>query len=378
MSNRKLLILRFAASISMALFGSSVYVAEVMGEMKMEKAAFGKTPDGKAVSLYTIENSKGTVLKMTDYGAIVVAVEFADKHGKKENITLGFDEFEGYLGAHPYFGATVGRYGNRIARGKFTLEGEQYTLATNNAPNHLHGGDKGFDKRMWVAEEARKGNSLGLTFKRVSEDGEEGYPGNLRVAVTYLLGEDDSLRIDYAATTDKATPLNLTNHCYWNLSGAGSGTILDHQLQIEADKYLPVDATAIPTGIADVKGTSFDFTSMKRIGDDINDTPGDPNGFDHCYALRSQDSSLALAATARDPESGRVMQVFTTEPGIQFYTGNFLDGTEAVGGFNRNYAFCLETQRYPDSPNQPTFPSCILEPGATFKSTTVHRFSLED
>lgn len=378
MSMKRRSIATFAGVIAATLIGNSVHVAEVMAEMKMEKSVFGNTPDGHAVSLYSIENSKGTVLKMTDYGAIVVALEFADKTGKRQNITLGFDAFEGYLGAHPYFGATIGRYGNRIAKGRFTLDGHEYTLATNNAPNHLHGGDKGFDKQMWKVDEVREANAQGLRFTRTSEDGEEGYPGNLQVTVVYTLGNDDSLRIDYRATTDKATPLNLTNHCYWNLSGAGSGTILDHRLKIEADKYLPVDEGSIPTGIADVKGTSFDFTSLKRIGEDINDTPGEPNGFDHCYALRSQDGSLELAATAKDPKSGRVMRIYTTEPGIQFYTGNYLDGSDAVGGFKRNDAFCLETQHYPDSPNQPSFPSCILRPGETFESTTLHRFSIED
>ena len=329
--------------------------------------------------IYTIENKNGTVLKMIDYGAIVVAVEVADKAGKRENITLGFDKLEGYLGKHPYFGATVGRYGNRIAKGKFTLDGKEYTLATNNAPNHLHGGEKGFDKRMWEVEkvDAEPEEGLGLKFSRMSKDGEEGYQGNLKVSVVYFLGHDDSLKIEYTATTDKATPLNLTNHCYWNLSGAGSGNILDHHLMINAKQYLPVDAGSIPTGIAPVKGTSFDFTSMKRIGDDINDTPGDPNGYDHCYALDSQDGSLALAAKAKDLNSGRVMEVYTTEPGIQLYTGNFLDGSADVGGFQRNDAFCLETQHYPDSPNQSNFPSCILKPGDTFKSTTVHKFSVE-
>lgn len=363
--------------ICIALTGNP-FVAEVRAaEMTVEKTEFGKTADGDQVTLFTLKNQNGTVLKMIDYGAIVTAFEVKDKNGKIDNITNGFDNLKSYLAGHPYFGATVGRYGNRIALGKFTLDGQTYSLATNNAPNHLHGGDKGFDKQMWKVTEVNDGKGAGLKFSRVSTDGEEGYPGNLSVEVVYHLGHDDSLTINYTATTDKATPLNLTNHCYWNLSGAGNGTIRDHHLMLAAARYLAVDDTAIPTGIVPVKGTSYDFTSMKRIGDDIDKTPGDPNGFDHCFALDSQDGSLTLAAKVKDPKSGRVMEVHTTEPGIQFYTGNFMDGTSASGGFARNSAFCLETQKYPDSPNQSDFPSCILKPGETFKSTTVHKFSVE-
>lgn len=377
MSKRKVMTTLVVAIL--AITGSLPSAAELKAaDMTMEKMEFGKTPDGEQVTLFRMVNKHGTVLKMIDFGAIVVSFEFRDKAGKLANITNGFDSLDGYLGKHPYFGATIGRYGNRIAKGKFTIDGKEYTLATNNDPNHLHGGDKGFDKVMWKAEPiAASDKGLGIKFSYLSKDGEEGYPGNLNVEVTYFLGNDDSLRIDYTATTDKATPINLTNHCYWNLAGEGSGTIRDHHLMVAAEKYLPVDATSIPTGIAPVKGTSFDFTKMKRIGDDIEDTPGDPNGYDHCYVLDSQDGSLALAAKAKDPASGRVMEVHTTEPGIQLYTGNFLDGSDEVGGYKRNYAFCLETQHYPDSPNQPEFPSCILQPGETLKSTTVHKFSVE-
>lgn len=368
----------FIVTMSVVILANSFFSAKVQAEMSIERTDFGKTTDGDKVSLYAVENARGTVLKMTDYGAIVVAFEVADKNGKKENITLGFDKIDGYFGKHPYFGATVGRYGNRIAKGKFSIDGHEYTLAINNEPNHLHGGIKGFDKCMWEVEEIKnQEKGLGLKFSRTSKDGEEGYPGNLQVAVTYFLGNDDSLTIDYEATTDKATPLNLTNHCYWNLAGAGSGNILDHELMIAAKHYLPVDAGSIPTGISPVQGTVFDFTAMKQIGKEIAKTPGDPNGYDHCFALDSQDGSLALAAKAKDPKSGRVMEVFTTEPGIQLYTGNFLDGSADVGGFNRNDAFCLETQKYPDSPNQSAFPSCILKPGETFKSTTMHKFYTE-
>lgn len=341
--------------------------------MSVEKTAFGTTPHGEA-TLFILRNTNGTTLKMTDFGAIVVAFEFADKLGQLSNINLGFDSVAGYLQRHPYFGATVGRYGNRIANGKFTIDGTEYSLATNNGPNHLHGGIDGFDRFLWSTEVVESADARGVRFSRTSPDGEEGYPGNLTVSVTYTLGNDDTLRIDYVATTDKATPLNLTNHCYWNLAGVGSGRIHDHELMITADGYLEVDAGAIPTGIVPVAGTPFDFTQTKTIGKDFAETPGDPNGYDHCYALRSQDGSLSHAATARDPHTGRTMEVHTTEPGIQLYTGNFLDGSDGCGGHGANTAFCLETQHYPDSPNQATFPSCILRPGEKYTSTTLHKF----
>lgn len=345
--------------------------------MGIATTAFGKTPAGEEVSLFVLENVNGTILKLTDYGAIVVSLEVADKAGKRENITLGFDDLEGYLQRHPYFGSTVGRYGNRIANAKFVLDGQEYSLAANNGPNHLHGGDKGFDMFLWQAEVVTEASGQSVKFTRTSPDGEEGYPGNLQVTVNYTLGDDDSLNIDYTATTDKATPLNFTNHCYWNLAGVGSGTVHDHEIMIAADNYLEVDGTAIPTGIVSVQGTPFDFTSTKRIGDDFDQTPGDPNGYDHCFALNSQDGSLSLAARAKHAGSGRVMEVYTTEPGIQLYTGNFLDGSSGTAGYQRHEAFCLETQKYPDSPNQPDFPSCILRPGETFRSTTLHKFSTE-
>jgi len=356
-------------------FVTCVQNIEVTAEMTLEKSSFGTTPDGEAVTLYTLENAQGSVLKMMDYGAIVVAMDVADRDGEKANVTLGFDNLEAYLQGHPYFGATVGRYCNRIAKGKFTLEGKTYSLAVNNGENHLHGGIKGFDKCMWDVEEMKTADGLGLKFSRTSSDGEEGYPGKLVVAVVYFLGNDDSLKIEFTATTDKPTPINLTNHCYWNLAGAKAGSIHDHEMMITADNYLEVDAGSIPTAIVPVKGTSFDFTNPKKLGEDIADTPGgDTNGYDHCYALRGQDGELTLAARVQDPKSGRVMEVHTTQPGIQLYTGNFLDGT---GGFARQTAFCLETQHYPDAPNQPDFPSAILKPGETFKQTTVHKFSVE-
>lgn len=347
-------------------------------KMSVKKDAFGKTEDGREVSLFTCTNENGLVLKLTDYGAIVVAVETPDRDGKLANITLGFPKLDGYLPRHPYFGATVGRYCNRIAQGKFELEGKQYTLATNNGENHLHGGDAGFDKQLWKAKKVKTDDAVGVSFSRTSKDGEEGYPGNLDVTVVYTLTNDNELKVEFTATTDKATPVNLTNHNYWNLAGAGSGTILDHELTITADKFLAVDDGLIPTGeLTDVKGTPLDFTKPEKIGARIKNIEADPIGYDHCYALRNQDGSLKLAARVKDASSGRVMEIHTTQPGIQLYTGNFLDGSESNGGFEQYNAFCLETQHYPDSPNQPKFPSTVLEPGETFQQTTVHKFSVE-
>lgn len=343
--------------------------------MKLEKTDFGTTSDGTPVSLFTLTNSNELVVKLTDYGAIVVSVEVPDRSGQRSNINVGFDQLDGYLQGHPFFGATVGRYCNRIAAGKFTLDGETYSLATNNGSNHLHGGNKGFDKYVWETEPVETADGVGVRFSRTSPDSEEGYPGTLEVAAFYFLGNDDSLKMEFTATTDKATPLNLTNHCYWNLDGATAGEIQDHEMQIQADQYLEVDEGAIPQRIVTVEGTPFDFRSVKRIGQDIGNTPGGDNyGYDHCYVLRSQDGTLALAARVKSPRSGRVMEIHTTQPGIQFYTGNFLDGSR---GCNRHGSFCLETQHFPDSPNQPDFPSSILRPGETFRQTTVHRFSVE-
>ena len=346
--------------------------------MRIIKRDFGKSPDGKQVSLFICTNEHDLVVKLTDYGAIVVSVETPDREGKTENITLGFPRIKGYHARHPYFGATVGRYGNRIANGKFSINGREYDLAINNGDNHLHGGEVGFDKVMWNAEGVVKEDCLGVRFWRKSPDGEEGYPGNLDVTVEYLLTNDNELRVEYTATTDAATPVNLTNHTYWNLGGAGTGTILDHQLMIAADRYLPVDDGLIPTGeLAPVAGTPLDFTKPAAIGSHIHEIEADPVGYDHCYVLRSQDGTLALAARAKDPTSGRVMEVYTDQPGVQLYTGNFLGGAGSDGGYNQHEAFCLETQHYPDSPNQPSFPTTILKPGDTYRTTTVHKFLVD-
>jgi aldose 1-epimerase len=349
--------------------------------MTIEKTSFGKTKDGTEIQLFTCKNSGGLVLKVMTYGATVVSMETPDKLGNVRNIQLGFPKLDGYLARHPYFGSTVGRYGNRIAGGKFTLDGKEFKLATNNGPNHLHGGIKGFDAVVWKAEEVKTADAVGVKFSYTSKDGEEGYPGTLQVTATYTLTSANEMRIDYTATTDKPTVLNLTNHCYWNLGGAGSGKILEHQLTINADKYLPIDATSIPTGeLADVKGTAMDFTTPHAIGERIEELKKPPHqtkGYDHCYVLRGQEGKLALAAKAVDPARGRTMEIHTTEPGVQLYCGNFLDGGEGGGGYQQHDAFCLETQHFPDSPNQPKFPSTVLKPGQTFKSTTVHKFGVQ-
>jgi aldose 1-epimerase len=347
-------------------------------KMILKQSTFGKLPDGKEVTLYTFANASGLTVKMIDYGAIVVAVETSDKNGDRANINLGFDSLEGYLERHPYFGATVGRYANRIAGGRFTLDGKEFTLATNNGANHLHGGLNGLDRALWAAEEVRTVDSVGVNFIYESPDGEEGYPGNLRVVAGYVLNNNDELVITLTATTDKSTPVNLTNHCYWNLSGAGSGTILDHELVINAEKYLPVNEGLIPTGeLADVAGTPFDFREPHKIGERIGELTNDPQGYDHCYVLRPGEAPLRLAAWVRDRKSGRVMEIHTTQPAVQFYSGNFLDGTPASGNFPQYGGLCLETQHYPDSPNQPAFPNTILRPGETYKHVTVHKFSVQ-
>jgi aldose 1-epimerase len=350
--------------------------AKMAQQAGVEKSGFGQTVDGKAVTMYTCVNRNGLVLKMIDYGATVVAVETPDRNGKKVNITLSFPNLEGYLQPNePYFGATVGRYANRIGNAQFTLDGATYKLPANDGPNSLHGGTQGFDKRMWNAVTVENDEGVGVHFSRLSPDGEEGYPGNLQVDVVYLLTNQDELKIDYRAKTDKATPVNLTNHCYWNLGGAGSGSILNEVLMINADSYLPVDKGLIPTGkIAPVEGTPFDFLQPTPIGERIDQVPG---GYDHCFVLRNQSGELALAARVRDPESGRVMEISTTQPGIQFYTGNFLNESAATGGFPQHGAFCLETQHFPNSPNEPSFPSTILMPGEEYHQVTVQHFYVE-
>jgi aldose 1-epimerase len=350
------------------------------GNMNMVKSDFGKTGDGQNVDLYTLTNKHGMVAKITNYGATVTEIHVPDKTGKMDDVVLGFDNLKDYQGSgNPFFGTIAGRYANRIAKGKFKLDGREYTLATNNGPNHLHGGKKGFDKQVWKASTASSSDGPAVAFTYVSKDGEEGYPGTLTTTVTYTLTNDNALRIDYKATTDKATVVNLTNHSYFNLHGSGSGRdILDHALMLNADHYTPVDDTLIPTGeIKSVKGSIFDFTSPKPIGQDIAKTPGNPNGYDHNFVLNGKDGQMKLCAKVSDPDTGRTMEVWTTQPGVQLYTGNFMNGdVSGIGGkrYTKHYAFCLETQHYPDSPNHPEFPSARLDPGQTFTSTTIYKF----
>ena len=346
----------------------------------IEKRAFGKTPDGKQVDLYILTNKNGMTAKIMTYGAIVTELLVPDRDGKLADVVLGFDNLEGYLGDSPYFGAVVGRVGNRIAKGKFKLDGKEYTLATNNGPNHLHGGKKGFDKVVWDSRILRtEPGAVGVVFNYTSKDGEEGYPGTLKAEVAYILTDTNDLRIDYEATTDKATPVNLTNHSYFNLAGHSSGDILGHELLLLCDKYTPTDDTLIPTGeIKSVKGTPYDFTEPMLIGKRIGELKGKPGGYDINYVIRGSGKELKQAARVTDPKSGRTMIVQTTQPGVQFYTGNFLDGkTKGKGGavYNKHAAFCLETQHYPDSVNQPAFPTTILKPGETYSQMTVFKFS---
>jgi aldose 1-epimerase len=367
--------LAFAAVATLVVPGLSA--APPLGDI--DKMNFGKTPDGTPIDLYVLKNG-ALMVKVMTYGAIVTEIIARDRDGKEGDVVLGFDNLEGYLGGHPYFGAAVGRFANRIAGAKFSLDGKDYTLAANNGPNSLHGGTKGFDKVVWKAEEV-PGPDPSVRFTYRSPDGEEGYPGNLDVSVTYTVTKQNELRIDYKATTDKATPVNLTNHSYFNLGGPASGTILDHELTLAADKYTPSNESLVPTGeLAPVAGTPLDFTKPMPIGQRIKDIKAEPVGYDHNFVLRGDDGKLALAAKVRDPKSGRVLEVFTTEPGIQFYTGNFLDGSnKGKGGvaYKQHGAFCLEAQHFPDSVHQPDFPSTILRPGRVYTQTTVYKFSSE-
>jgi aldose 1-epimerase len=347
----------------------------------IKRSTFGKMSDGQTIDLYTLTNKNGMQVGIINYGGRVVSIRVPDRQGQMADVVLGFDNGDGYLGANPYFGAIVGRYANRIAKGRFTLDGVEYKLAQNDGPNSLHGGVKGFDKVVWRATELAKQNSaLELTY--LSKDGEEGYPGNLSVKVTYTLSDENELWIDYRATTDKDTVLNLSNHSYFNLAGEGNGDILQHQLMIAASRFTPVDATLIPTGeLRNVEGTPFDFRQPTAIGARIENDDEQlklGRGYDHNFVLDRKGSGLTLAARVVEPKSGRTLEVKTTQPGIQFYTGNFLDGTiHGKGGkvYGRRSAFCLETQHFPDSPNHPGFPSTELKPGQTYHQITVFQFS---
>lgn len=349
------------------------------------QTAFGTTPEGDAVSLFTLTNSNGIKVSITNYGGIITSIFTPDGDGKMGDIVLGFDTLRGYLAGHPYFGAIIGRYGNRIARGQFTLDGQDYQLATNNIGNHLHGGIRGFDKVVWKAG-ITDSDDPGVELSYLSPDGEEGYPGNLTVTVTYTLTDSNELRVDYRATTDLPTIVNLTNHSYFNLSAGSAPSILDHQLLINSDRYLPVDSTLIPTAeLRSVEGTPFDFRTAAKVGSRIgaeDDQLSIAGGYDHCWLLnQEQPGALTLAARLIDTSSRRMLELLTTEPGVQFYSGNFLDGS--LTGKNgtvyaHRYALCLEPEHYPDSPNQPDFPPVVLRPGEEYRSLSVYRFGVLD
>ena len=335
--------------------------------MPVQKTEWG-AHHNKPVFLFTLSNANGYTAKVTNYGGYLTALLMPDKAGNSGNITLGYPDLDGYLNDAFFLGATIGRFANRIAGAQFLLNGKTYSLPVNNAPNHLHGGPDGFHTQVWDAETFEEEGECGVILQYRSLDGEAGYPGNLDVTVTYALTEANELRIDYEAESDQSTPINLTNHAYWNL--AGSGRIYDHELKLFASQYLPVDDTAIPLGTVDpVEGLPLDFSETKKVGQDIDDIEG---GFDHCFVIDDSGDELKMAARLKDAISGRIMEILTTKPGIQFYSGNFLEGQ-----FEKHGALCLETQFFPDAPNQPDFPSCILNPGEIYRYTTVHRFSVE-
>jgi aldose 1-epimerase len=378
--------MKYLKNVTIALMGGIVIVSLLSfnveaAKMGIERQAFGKTPDGTSVDLYTLINANGVEVKITNYGGIVVSLMVPDRNGKMGDVVLGYDNLDGYIKNNPYFGCIIGRYGNRIAKGQFTLNGVEYKLAQNNGENNLHGGIKGFDKVVWSAKEVPVGNGVGLELTYLSKDGEEGFPGNLSVTVTYTLTNSDELKINYTATTDKDTVVNLTHHSYFNLAGAGEGDILGQVLKIDADKFTPVDKGLIPTGeLKNVKGTPMDFTQPTAIGARINQEDEQlilGRGYDHNWVLNNRGGLLALVARVTEPKTGRVMEVFTTEPGMQVYTGNFLDGSiTGKGGkvYQQRYGFCLETQHFPDSPNKPEFPSTVLKAGGKYATTTIYKF----
>jgi aldose 1-epimerase len=368
------------SAISLAVAGA-LLAAATNSTPGIKMTLFGKMPDGQEVHLYTLTSRGGMQVELTNYGARIVSIDVPDKHGNIADVVLGFDDLAGYLGKDPYFGATIGRYANRIANGKFTLDGVQYKVPINDGPNSLHGGTEGFDKKVWTASELSQ-YPPAVEFTYLSPNGEEGYPGDLHVKVVDTLEDDNALRIDYTATTDKDTVINLTNHSYFNLSGQGSGSILNEEVMINANQFTPINANLIPTGeLREVGGTPFDFRKPTRIGARINEDNQQlkyAHGYDDNFVLDRESPGLVLAARVVDPESGRVLECYTTEPGLQFYASNFLDGTiHGKGGKVYGYrsAFTLETQHFPDSPNHPNFPSTELKPGETYHQTTIFKFS---
>ncbi len=343
--------------------------------MNISKSVFGVMPEGRDVEQYALQNDQGMIVKIINYGGIITNIMVPDKKGKTHDVVLGFDNLESYLKTHPYFGAIVGRYANRIAGGRFKLNGKEYMLAVNNGPNHLHGGLKGFDKKLWKAVKTATENEIVLKLTYFSEDMEEGYPGNLNVEVDYVLNNDNEFMIRYKAHTDMPTYINLTNHSYFNLNSVSSD-VLRHKMILDCDKYTPVDKTLIPTGeIRSVEGTPFDFLEMKEIGRDFKDLE---NGYDHNFVVNKEDLEMKWFARVEDPDSGRIMEVATTQPGVQFYTANFLKDVHGKNGiiYQAHDGLCLETQHFPDSPNQPDFPSTVLEPNDVYRQTTIYKFGI--
>ena len=387
MMNQKTLILRLFLLVLFVSAAPAQSASSATAKIQVRKEAFGKTGDGRPVDLYTLANSKGMEVRAMTYGGIIVSIRVPDKNGKIADVVLGHDDLDGYLVNPPYFGAIVGRYANRIANGTFTLDGVKYTLPKNDGPNTLHGGLIGFNKVIWQGEEFKNAKGAGVSFTYLSKDGEEGFPGNLKLKVTYTLTNENQLIVDYEATTDKATPLNISQHSYFDLAGEGSGDILGHELMLNADHFTPVDKLLIPTGeIRAVAGTPLDFTKSTAIGARIDQDYEQlvvGRGYDHNFVINRKGddkNSLTLAARAYEPNSGRVLEVSTTEPAVQFYSGNFLDGT--ITGkqghvYKKRNGFCLETQHFPDSPNHPSFPSTIVQPGKAFHSQTIFKFSTQ-
>jgi aldose 1-epimerase len=379
-------IIRFAAITTAAIAAASFTGCTFMSHSpqgSITESNFGKLPDGTPIELYTLRNSHGMEATIMTYGGIVTSLKVPDKNGKFDDVVLGYDNLDGYLKSSPYFGALIGRYGNRIAKGKFSLDGVEYTLATNNTPNALHGGLKGFDKVVWTARPLPTANGPSLILTYVSRNGEEGYPGNLLVTAVYSLTENNALRIDFNATTDQKTVVNLTHHSYFNL--AGGGDILGHVVYINADRFTPVDSTLIPTGeLRPVAGTPFDFRTPTAIGARVGDTNNEQivfgGGYDHNWVLNKQTNDLSLAASIYEPTTGRTMEVWGTSPGLQFYSGNFLDGTlTGKGGkvYQFRNGFCFEPQHYPDSPNHPAFPTTELKPGEVYENTIIYKFGVK-
>jgi aldose 1-epimerase len=370
------------------LFGiSTLFFQCAINNNKLERIKsepFGKAPDGTPVELFTLKNLNGLSVQITNYGGIITTLNVPDKDGNFEDVVLGYYTLEEYIKKSPHFGCLVGRFGNRIANGKFMLDGVEYQMAINNGPNHLHGGLEGFDKKVWAPEMITEENGSALKLTYLSPDGEENYPGNLNVEAVYRLNDDNELILTFSATTDKKTVLNLTHHSYFNLKGHGNGNILDHEIQFNSLEFIPIDSTSIPLGLLmNVSDTPFDFLQPKPIGQDIeanHEQIRNGGGYDHSFVVDGYNEELKLACTVREPASGRIMEVWTTEPAVQFYTGNFLDGS--ITGkdgkvYNKRYGFCLEAQHYPDSPNHPEYPTTVLGPGQTYDQTTIYKFLAE-